>query len=911
MGEVYRARDSKLNRDVAIKVLLPSVASDPDRLARFSREAQVLASLNHPNIAAIYGLEEVPADVVAGFPALSGVEGRRITALVMELVEGEDLSQRIARGPIPLGEALPIARQIAEALEAAHDHGIIHRDLKPANVKVRPDGTVKVLDFGLAKSTGPGTRDPGSAEHPANSPTLSIHATEAGLILGTAAYMSPEQARGKSVDKRTDLWALGCVLFEMLTRKRAFPGDDATDTIVAVVSKEPDWSALPADVPPGIRRLLRRSLEKDAKRRLDSAAGARLEIDEALTSAPDGMAVEAEMRSANWTRWTPWAIAVVAVAGAVLWSITPRGIAPARDVTRTLIGVAPADVLGATSDIVGEGYPARTTFALAPDGRSVVFSALQGSRLQLYVRALDQLAATPLAGTDEGHSPFFSPDGQWVAFQSRGSLRKIPVSGGAPPTVIGEAAAPLFGASWGADGTVVYAAESGGLWRVPSGGGSPQRLTTLDPAKREYSHRLPHFLPDGRGLIFTVTDSFLPNWDQPRLSLLTLSTGARRDLGPGADARYVSSGHLIFMQSGTLAAVPFDPAEGETSGQAVAMLSGVMQAANMNNQTSDTGAGQFSASVSGSLLYLPGGIFPGTHRALVTVDRHGKERALSAPLRPYLAPLLSPDGARLTVWTQGLDRNVWTYDLSRSTLTRLTSEGRNHRGVWTPNGRRVVYASTTNGDLFWVAADGSGVPERLNTSPGGKAASSWSPDGKTLLYLEGREAGASYDVMALSIEGERTSKPIIQSRFALGYPEFSPDGHWLAFVSRESGRDEVYVQPYPGPGPRRQISTDGGHSPAWSRNGRELFYNKPLTSGIGIQMMSVPISIRSSVEAGTPTLLFEGMYSVQALTRGYDVSADGQRFYLARLDERPPIRPNQMVLVQNWIEELKRRVPAK
>jgi serine/threonine-protein kinase len=908
MGEVYRARDSKLHRDVAIKVLLPAVVADPDRLARFSREAHLLASLNHPNIAQIHGLEE----------------GEGVRALVMELVEGQDLAQRLARGPLPLDEALPIARQIAEALEAAHDHGIIHRDLKPANIKVRPDGTVKVLDFGLAKALDAeaGSREAGAGQV-ANSPTISMHATHAGVILGTAAYMSPEQARGRFVDRRTDIWAFGCVLFEMLTGARAFPGQDVTDIIVAVVSKDPDWQALPATVPSAIRRVLRRCLEKDPRRRLDSAAAVRIDLDEALSPpeessergrASSGPGTVAARRVDRRVLIAVGLLAAVAgaIAGAVVWpEVIGRGQSSVG-VTRTLIGVAPAEILQADAldSTLGEGRPSRTAFALSPDGRSLVFSGAAGGRQQLFHRALDQLDATPIPGTEDGGSPFFSPDGQWVAFQAGGMLKKVPLAADAPPTTICRAA-PLYGGSWGTSGTIVFAAERSGLWTVAASGGTPESLTSSDSAKGEYSHRLPHFLPDGDTVIFTVIGLFLPKWDEARLSMVRVSTRERRDLGPGADARYVSTGHLIFMRSGTLAAAAFDLSTRDVAGSSLMLLDDVMQAANMSNISVDTGAGQFALSHAGDLAYVPGGIYPDRQKTIVVSDRQGRIDVLPIPPRPFFAPLVSPDGTRLVVWTQGLDRNIWTYDLARGTLTRLTTEGRNHRGIWTPDGKRITYAGGVSGGyrLFTMPADGSGPPELLTDGATVPTPGSWSPDGQTLLYRDvvSGESGEESAIMAVSPAGNRQPRTILQSRFTLAYPEFSADGKWLAYVSNESGRDEVYVQPYPGPGPRQQVSTDGGTAPAWARNGRELFYTTPYTGRL--RMMAVPIAL-SPFRAGSPRALFEGDFSLQNTTRGYDVSADGQRFFLTQMKERPPVRPDRIVLVQNWGEELKRRVPT-
>jgi serine/threonine-protein kinase len=918
MGEVYRARDSKLNRDVAIKVLLPGLTVDPDRLARFSREAQLLASLNHTNIAQIYGLEEHRESANdKGLPVFS-------TALVMEFVEGEDLAQRLARGAIPLDEALPIARQIAEALEAAHEHGVVHRDLKPANIKVRPDGAVKVLDFGLAKALEPGgTRAPGAQL--SDSPTISMHATHAGVILGTAAYMSPEQARGRAVDRRTDIWAFGCVLYEMLAGARAFPGHDITDLIVAVVSKEPSWHALPDVLPAAIRRLLRRCLEKDPKRRLDSAAALRIEIDDAMSATLPGASGSDRPQEANHASPANRTVALrsmgvaalaalggAALTGTIVWSLAPGRTASA-DVTRTLISVAPAEILRAipADEPAGEGRPSRTAFALSPDGRSLVFSGVADGRQQLFLRPLDQLHARPIPGSDDGHSPFFSPDGLWIGFQSGRSLKKVLAAGGAPPTTICEADM-LYGASWGSKDAIVFATSNSGLWQVTSGGGTPRLLTALDRSKGEFSHRLPYFLPDGSAVVFTVTGLYLPSWDDARLAVVNVASGERRDIGPGADGRYLSSGHLIYMLSGKLIAAPFNVETREFVGDALT-LEEVMQAANMPNSVVDTGAGQYALSHSGALLYLPGGIYPDREKTIVVADRRGRTVPLPIAPRPFFAPLLSPDESRLVVWTQGIDRNLWTYDLARGTLTKLTTQGRNHRGIWTPDGKRIIYAGGVGGayNLFSIPADGSGPPEQLTTSPETQHPSSWTPDGKTLVFLNGIGTGATSAVSSISSispAGDRQERTIHQSKSSLLYPEVSPDGHWLAYVSNESGRNEVYVQPYPGPGARRQISNAGGVTPAWARNGRELFYT--TASDGHLRMMSVSITL-APFTAGSPQALFEGVYGLQSLTRGYSVTADGQKFYLTQVKERPSVRATHMVLVENWAEEVKRRVPPR
>jgi Tol biopolymer transport system component len=901
MGEVYRATDTNLKRSVAIKVLPASVAGDADRLARFQREAETLGALNHPNIAAIYGLERTPD----------------VTALVMELVEGEDLSQRIARGAILLPEALSIAKQIAEALEAAHEQGIIHRDLKPANIKVRADGTVKVLDFGLAKTIEPRSSSADAAAL-ANSPTITRPdaLTAVGMILGTAAYMSPEQAKGRAADRRSDVWAFGVVLYEMLTGQRPFKGDDVPETLASVITRQPDWAVLPAASPQPIRRLLRRCLEKDRTRRLADMADAGLDIDDAFSRADiDAPVVPSFSRRRERLAWA-FALLLVGLIAAAMSAWATRSGSTPLETTRTILSVAPTGETPGTNpleQLAGGARPTRTAVALSPDGKTLVFGAIWGGSPQLYRRAMDQLSAIPISGTSGGSSPFFSPDGQWVGFIAGGELRKVPLGGG--PAVTLCKAAALFGASWGDDGTIVFATlRNGGLWRVSAAGGTPEALTTLEPG--EYSHRLPHMLPGSHAVIFTISKG-AQLWDDSQVVVRSLDTGKQAVLVTGgSDGRYVSTGHLIYIRLGTLMAVPFDPVRLAVIGGAIGVIDGVMQSANRNaSDMENTLAAQFAVSDTGALVYLTGGAVAATERSLAWVDRQGTSEALLGLPRPYFVPRLSPDGQRVAVSTRDV-RQVWSYDIARGTLSPVTFDGQSNYGIFAPDGKRIVFRSGAAGgedNLYWRSADGSGVVERLTTSARSQTPSSWSPDGTTLAFVEEGDSKETlqFDVWVLSI-GDRTIRAVIHTDANEVTPEFSPDGRWLAYASNESGRHEVYVQPCPGPGERHLISTNGGEQPAWGRN--ELFYVQggALSGGGVTRLMSVTVATAPAFVAGTPEAVFESPDLRTAWGRSYDVAPDGRRFLLTlSKDAATNVAPAQMILVQNWFDELKRLVPTK
>jgi serine/threonine-protein kinase len=903
MGEVYRARDTKLNRHVALKVLPEIFTADAERVARFRREAQLLASLNHPNIAVIHGLEESDG----------------MLALVLELVEGPTVSDRISQGPIPLEEALPLARQIAEALEAAHEKGVVHRDLKPANIKLTANGQVKVLDFGLAKlldhEAAQAGQTPGSRPTLTNSPTLTSPAmTMAGVILGTAAYMSPEQAKGRPADKRSDIWAFGCVLYEMLTAKRAFEGADVSDTLAFVLTKDPDWTALPAVTPPSIHRVLRRCLVKDRNGRLPDIGAARLDVDDARTESPPLPAGVVEQSGAPARPFITHVIATFA--GAALsvlaaWMLmrTPPA-SPA--VARVLLGIEPAERLLSGFQLdpsMGRGRPSRTAMTFSPDGRSLVFSAEREGRVQLFLRRLDQLESTAIAGTEGASSPFFSPDGQSLGFHAQGALKRVPLNGG--PVIELCKVDTIYGAAWGRTNQIVFARATGGLWQVPAAGGTATAATMLQGHSDEVSHRLPRFLPDGQTVLFTVTKSAFPSWDDTEIVAQSLASGNRKVLVEGgADARFVATGHLVFLRKGTLMAVPFDAQRIAVTGAAVGLVSDVMQAANIQPIQIDTGAGQFAVSDSGSLAYATGGVFPQDRWSLVWVDRTGRSEALNVPPGAYLAPRLSPDGTRIAFNSTSGDWDLWTYDIPRGIAARLPMEGDQSVPLWTPDGLRLVFSSVvkeTRG-LFSISADGSGPARPLNATKAGPLTSasallfpsSRGPDGALAISYEG-------DIWLVSLDTQSEPQfvtPGIQA-------DFSADGRWLATSQGGPVETQVYVRPYPGLGRRDRVSSGRGSGPVWRRDGRELYYveNASADGPLRIRMMAVPITTTPAFSAGNPRVLFEGPFRTDGPFRGYDVTPDGQRFLMVQEVPQPPVRVSQMVLVQNWSEELKQRVP--
>ena len=876
MGEVYRARDRKLNRDVALKVLPDAFVNDPGRVARFTREAHTLAALNHSNIAQIHGLEE------------SG----NVRALAMELVEGEDLSERVFRGTIPSDEALPIAKQIAEALEAAHEQGIIHRDLKPANIKVSRDGTVKVLDFGLAKLLDPAL-DEGPADANA-AVTLTVPSppmlTSVGIVLGTPAYMAPEQARGRGADRRADIWAFGCVLYEMLTANRPFRGETVTDIMAAVIHTEPDWSRLPGSTPPPVRQLLRRCLQKDPRRRLQAIGDARVTIEEILSGAAQGDAVPARPRWSTW--WLAWGGAGV-LTGATIAGLVARQMTsstePPRPVTRFVITL-PA----------GQQLAGASALALSSDGSQLAYVAMDSANAnrQIFLRAMDGVDPRPIAGTEGASAPFFSPDGQWLGFFADGGLKKVPLSGGAPVN-LADVTNPTGGA-WIDEHTIVFASYLSTLLRVSDAGGTSQALTRFEPG--ETAHLSPRPLPGGKAVLFST--------ESTRMSAIVVQRidgGARHDIiqtpGPGAPD-YLGPGYVTYRQAGNLMAASFDTQRNRT-GTPIAAMPDVRQ---------------YSVSAAGSLVYVAGKPPAAPQARLVWVSRDGMtEQSVGAPPRLYNQPRLSPEGGRVAVDVIGSTTQVWLYDLTRDIFSRFTFGGDNRHPVWAPEGKRLAFMSNRDGgwQIFWKRADGSGDAQPL--SGGGSTAApdvfnipcSWSRDGRLLAFARLAPAAAA-ELCVLRVDDESTTRagataPVFtRTRAADGAPQLSPDGRWMAYASEESGRREIYVQAYPGPGGRWQVSSDGANEPLWSANGRELFYRS------GDRMMAVEISTDGEFLPGKPRQLFEKPY-VRAgggyVRAQYDVSPDGQRFLMLKEVEQKPVPLTQIHVVLNWSDELKRRLP--
>ena len=887
MGEVYGAHDTKLGRQVAIKILPDGFTHDPERLARFRREAHVLAALNHPHIGAIYGLEEA--------------NGRQF--LVLELIDGETLADRLTRGRLSVDDSLAIARQIADALESAHEKGIVHRDLKPSNVALTHDGTVKVLDFGLAKMTN---ADDGSSVD--RTITSQETGTGIGMILGTAAYMSPEQARGRTADKRSDIWAFGCVLYEMLTGRSAFGGDDVSDTLAAVLRGEPDWTTVPAEVPRYVRTLLRQCLEKNRTARIADVAAVRFVLAHGATleSIPGTASAAANVTTSRWPHVLPWAVAgTCATALLLLLGLWPpwRENPPSAPMRMSM-------ELGNDVWLANTELGAGTT--LSPDGSVIAFTGRTtvNASPQLYVRRLDQLQASPLAGTDDAESPFFSPDGKWIAFFAGGKLKKIAVTGGASVTLCDAPAGR--GGTWGDDGTIVFSpgvSLATRLIRVPSTGGTPAPVA---PGSDTPQARWPQVLPGGQAVLLTSSRT-VADFNDAELIVQPLSGGAPKVVHRGGSyGRYLPSGHLVYVHAGSLWAAAFDLDRLAVTGPPVLVIEGV-------TSNAANGGAQVAVSASGTLVYLPGEETSGV--PIHWMDRDGKTTPLRSLSANWTALQFAPDGRRLALQIKmvGAGADVWVYEWERDLFTRLIPDPGTHANpVWTPDGSRILFGSTPANqatlNLYWRRSDGVGDAQRLTDSPYGHVPTSWHPSGRLLAFTE-LNAENNFDLLILPMAGDENTgwkpgKPAVflKTRFDERNAVFSPDGRWIAYQSNESGRNEVYVQPYPGPGGKWQISTGGGVFPTWSRSARELFFG---TSTQQIMMTSYEVE-GAAFRAEKPRLWSDARYKPRGPFRPFDLHPDGKRFALAPAAPAPDgARQDHVTVIFNVFNELRRIAPNR
>ncbi len=899
MGEVYVARDTRLDRDVALKVLPELFTSDPDRLARFEREAKVLASLNHPNIAQVYGFEG--------------------NAIAMELVDGETLEE-IIRGPgssvqgpasvgLPLDRVLPIMRQIAIALEAAHDQGIIHRDLKPANVKVREDGTVKVLDFGLAKAFA---ADAESAASVSNSPTLTARSTQMGMILGTAAYMAPEQAKGRPVDRRADVWAFGVVFFEMLAGRRAFEGDDVSEVLASVLKMEPEWSALPADLPGPVRRLLRRCLEKDPKKRLRDVAEGMLQLEEGLASGSTSSIMMPAAGDANgsiavpavpqplWRRALPIAASVVLTAGAyagiTAWMAPPPADPPTP--VRFQHEIPPASPMWVSGDL--------RDLTVSPDGKVIVFAVQERSGSpELWVRRLDQLEGAPLRGAEGAGGPFVSPDNQWVGFvdsSDRTAVKKVSILGG-PPVPLTRLPAAVHGASWMTDGTIVFGMRGGPLQSVSQAGGEPVAFTKLDSEAGDVEHLWPAEVP-GTSVVLFVTGSGTTPALGGQLAAFDRATGriARLKLA-GVHPRYLPTGHIVYAVSdGSLRTVAFDVATMTAAANTMPVLEGVA--------IKPTGAANFDISRDGALVYGGGGNTMAALRTITWTSRTGKETAIAADPRNYYYARISPDGSRLSLDARDQEQDIWIFDIRREHLDRLTdTPGADQYGLWAAGGQRVVFNSEVKGkgEIFQMRPDGTGEMEQLTDTSKEKVTpypNAITANGKQVIFRGASGVGKN-DLWISSATGDRSVSRLLASEHDERNATLSPDGKWMAYESDDSGKYEVYVRPFPDVNSGKSpVSTGGGTEPLWSPTGKEIFYVSEDN-----RMMAVPVSTASGFVAEKPVVLFDTLpYYFGGQGRNYDVTRDGLRFVMVKNPPEMIGRSMPIHVVLNWAEELRAKI---
>jgi eukaryotic-like serine/threonine-protein kinase len=943
MGEVFLTHDTSLDRKVALKFLPDIFSGDPERLARFEREAKLLASLNHPNIATIHGFEQA--------------DGKRF--LAMELVEGETLAQQIERGPLPVDEALEVCRQIAEGLEAAHEKGVIHRDLKPANVKITPEGKVKILDFGLAKAF----QEESASADLSHSPTLSEAMTHVGVILGTAAYMSPEQAKGKAVDKRSDIWSFGCVLYECLTSKRAFDGETVSETIASILKGEPDWKLLPNTTPLSVVTLLRRCLEKDKRRRKQDILDARIELEETLEKPTIGDQPElAAMGKTSWRLLIVLLFGAVIITAATVFILTRHFVSPQPGpVMKVEISIEPAQRLGGSTSAekrVGFWRPSHTSIALSPDGDTLVFEGVTDKGSKLYSRSIGRDTAKQISGTEGGLDPFFSPDGDQVGFYCASKLLRIPIEGGIP-TKICDLSRPT-GVSWGPNDMIVYS-NGTRLLKVAASGGKPEPLTTPNRENGERSHLLPHILPGNDALLFCIKTE-ASTWYDPKIAILSLKTLQWKMLDiEGADARYSPSGHIIFARQGALWAVPFDLHLQKITGDRRAIVPDVMQAGNGTNTDISTFAAQYCFSNTGTMAYVPGGKYPDFERFLVSIGLDGTIEPLSKEPRDYFRPRMSADH-KIAYKTYGKERYVGIYDQLAGYHSRVVSAVRGTPSgspLWIPDGKRLLYRSGDPEEVgnytYVINTDGTGKTEKL---PIEGTPASLSHDGKLLAVVKSG-TGTGYDISVYSLE-QNKEETFLDDTYDEAYPAFSPNGRYIAYTSNREGRSEVYVTSYPNKSQVIRVSNKGGISPVWSPDMRHLYYLEESQRSRA-RMICADMDFRSNIPVTNRRTLFDnwGLLLYFGNVNGFDLSPDGNIFVgPALLYGGKPIRfsdipkdildgldlneqrslawfarwlkedkdrvfspelermlkgetVNKIQITFNWFEELKRQVPVK